>query len=47
MKRKTIVNIIVIALLIVAFAGILWPMTFKFFAKMKISALDNLFKKKG
>ena len=33
--------------LIVAFAGILWPMTFKFFAKMRISVLDNLFKKKG
>ena len=32
--------------LIVAFAGILWPMTFKFFAKMRIPALDNLFKKK-
>ena len=32
--------------LIVAFAGILWPMTFKFFAKMRISVLDNLFKKK-
>ena len=33
--------------LIVAFAGIVWPMTFKFFAKMRIPALDNLFKKKG
>ena len=32
--------------LIVLFAGILWPMTFKFFAKMRIPALDNLFKKK-
>ena len=32
--------------LIVAFAGILWPMTFKFFSKMSIPALDNLFKKK-
>ena len=32
--------------LIVAFAGILWPMTFKFFAKMRVPALDNLFKKK-
>ena len=33
--------------LIVAFAGIVWPMTFKFFSKMSIPALDNLFKKKG
>ena len=33
--------------LIVAFAGILWPMTFGFFSKMRISALDNLFKKKS
>lgn len=32
--------------LIVAFAGILWPMTFKFFAKMRIPVLDNLFSKK-
>ena len=32
--------------LIVAFTGIVWPMTFKFFAKMSIPALDNLFKKK-
>ena len=31
--------------LLVAFAGILWPMTFKFFAKMRISALDKLFSK--
>ncbi len=27
--------------LIVAFAGALWPMTFKYFAKLKISALDR------
>ena len=33
--------------LIVAFAGIVWPMTFKFFSKMRIPALDNLFKKKS
>jgi len=32
--------------LIVAFAGIVWPMTFKFFSEMKIPFLDNLFKKK-
>lgn len=32
--------------LIVAFTGIVWPMTFKFFSKMSIPALDNLFKKK-
>ena len=28
--------------LIVLFAGALWPITFKYFAKMKINALDNL-----
>lgn len=28
-------------LLIVIFAGILWPLTFKYFAKMKIKCLDN------
>lgn len=32
--------------LIVIFAGILWPMTFKFFSKLKISCLDKLFDKK-
>ena len=33
--------------IIVIFAGIVWPMTFKFFSKMRIPALDNLFKRKG
>ncbi len=33
--------------LMVVFAGAVWPMTFKFFAKMRIPALDNLFKKKS
>ena len=33
--------------LIVVFAGTIWPMTFKFFSKMSIPALDNLFKKKN
>ncbi len=33
--------------LIVAFAGILWPMTFGFFSRMRIPAFDNIFKKKG
>ena len=32
--------------LIVAFAGVVWPMTFKFFSEMRIPFLDNLFKKK-
>lgn len=32
--------------LIVMFAGTVWPLTFKFFAKLKIPALDNLFKSK-
>ena len=32
--------------LIVAFAGIVWPMTFKFFAKMRIPCLDKIGKKK-
>ncbi len=29
-------------LIAVLFAGILWPMTFKFFSKLRIKALDNL-----
>ena len=33
--------------LIVVFAGTIWPMTFKFFSKMSIPALDNLYKKKN
>lgn len=33
--------------LIVMFAGAVWPLTFKFFSRLKISALDNLFKKKN
>ena len=31
--------------LIVMFAGAVWPLTFKFFARLKIPALDNFFKK--
>jgi len=31
---------------VVIFAGCIWPMTFKFFSRLKIPALDNLFKKK-
>ena len=33
--------------LIVIFAGIIWPLTFKFFSNLKISALDRLFKKQN
>ena len=33
--------------LIVMFAGVVWPLTFKFFAGLKITALDNLFGKKN
>ena len=33
--------------IMVVFAGAVWPMTFKFFSKMRISFLDNLFKKKN
>ncbi len=32
---------------VVIFVGVLWPMTFKLFSRLKISALDNLFKKKS
>ena len=32
--------------LIVIFAGVVWPMTFKFFGRMRISALDKFFAKK-
>ena len=31
--------------LIVMFAGSVWPLTFKYFAKLRIAFLDNLFKK--
>ncbi len=31
--------------LMVIFAGIVWPLTFKFFSRLKIAALDNLTKK--
>ena len=33
--------------LIVVFAGIVWPLTFKFFSKLKIAALDKLFSKEN
>ena len=32
--------------LIVMFAGTLWPLTFRFFSRLRIRALDNLFSKK-
>ncbi len=32
--------------LIVIFAGLVWPLTFKFFSGLRIKALDNLFAKK-
>lgn len=32
--------------LIVMFAGVVWPLTFRFFKDLKIPALDNLFKRK-
>ncbi len=32
--------------LIVVFAGLVWPLTFKFFSNLRIKALDNLFGKK-
>ncbi len=31
--------------IMVIFAGLVWPLTFKFFANLRIKALDNLFKK--
>ena len=31
--------------LVVVFVGTVWPMTFKFFSRLKITALDGLFKK--
>ena len=31
--------------IVVMFAGVLWPLTFKFFSGLKIRALDNLFQK--
>ena len=33
--------------IVVIFAGCIWPMTFKFFSRLRIPALDNLFKKKA
>ena len=33
--------------LIVIFAGSVWPLTFKFFSRLRIKALDNLFVKKN
>ncbi len=33
--------------LIVIFAGIVWPLTFNYFSRLKIQALDNLFSKKS
>ncbi len=33
--------------LIVMFAGAVWPLTFKFFSRLSIPFLDNLFKKKS
>ena len=33
--------------IMVVFAGAVWPLTFKFFSKMSVPALDNLFKKKS
>ena len=32
--------------LVVCFAGLLWPLTFKYFARLRISFLDNLFARK-
>jgi hypothetical protein len=31
--------------IVVIFVGTVWPLSFKFFSRLKISALDNLFKK--
>ena len=32
---------------VVVFVGILWPLTFKYFSKLQIASLDNLFKKEN
>lgn len=32
--------------IVVIFAGCVWPLTFKFFSRLRIPALDNIFKKK-
>lgn len=33
--------------IVVVFVGIVWPLTFKFFSRLKISVLDNLFKREN
>jgi len=33
--------------IVVIFVGCVWPLTFKFFSRIKIPALDNIFKKKN
>ena len=43
---KNLIARAVIYFTIVIFAGILWPMTFKFFSKLEIPRLNKLFKKK-